>query len=136
MIALVPSPGEAIAFFGSLTVRIVTQIGVVSMVVHAVCFALMSEQASVRRKAKVLTVRSRACIPAGVWPQVGIQVLAVGHGLAAFEGEPALYLRENAFLLGGWVTAVGLVLLGAVVKSILVWFHVVERVTSGLDPVR
>jgi hypothetical protein len=72
------------------------------MVVHPVCFALMSEQASVGRKAKVLTVRSRACIPAGVGPQVGVQVFAVGYGLAIVRGG-ASALPTRKYIFAWWV---------------------------------
>ena len=57
MVTLIPAAREPVALLSSFTVREQADVGIVSVVVHSMGFALMAEEASIRRESGVLAVR-------------------------------------------------------------------------------
>ena len=80
VVTLIPSSWEAVARFASFTVCPFAEIRIQSVVVLSMSFALMTEEACIRRKPGVLAVISRCGVLAFVWPEMGIQIFAVTSG--------------------------------------------------------
>lgn len=73
MVMEVPATGESVARNRSFTGWEMAEVGVFSVAMHAMCFSLMAEEASVRRKVGVNTLSNFA--PVGL--QVGVEIFAI-----------------------------------------------------------
>ena len=78
VVTKIPLPGESIGGLGPFAGRELAKKRVVSMVVHAVSFALVSKEAGVRGEAELLAVLLDLGIPACVRPEMGVQIFTVG----------------------------------------------------------